>query len=100
MRKGKQKRLCFARGNSSWEHQPHTQDPEVPPSLPPTWVQEQQAKKNHQWVHGVLPRDSERQRAAGGKRSSDFPKTRAGSAAASLLPEKKTQGVARGMVFC
>lgn len=86
----------FTRGNSIWWHQPGPTGPQHPLSSAPTWVQGQQVKDGHQWVHGVYLRGRDRQRTGRGKRSSDFPKTRAGSAAASSAARDRTLGSGKG----
>lgn len=56
------------KGNSVWVAPASPTRPQHPlPSPVPTWVQGQQAKDDHQWVHGVYLRDRERQGAARGK---------------------------------
>lgn len=49
MRKGKQERLSIYK----WELNLGSTGTPAFPSPAPTWVQGQQAKESHQWVHGV-----------------------------------------------
>lgn len=98
MRTEKQERLSFPSGNSMWRAHASSTDLNIP--LPCSYLGTGATGKGKPSVGPWCPPwGRERQKAGRGKRSSDFPKPRADSAAASFAARDGKLGSGKGDVF-